>query len=572
MKKRNLTHGANALAPLPETQTAGQASNLIAFPSAAKAEKAALVQHRLEYLPLSKLYESGTNPRKHFSERELADLTESVRINGVRTPLGVRPRPIEGTELEYEIVGGARRFRAATRAGLETVPVVLQELTDNQVIEMQLIENLQREDLHPLEEAAGYQQLIDLGYTPEQVAAKIGKTSDGRDRLSYLYCSVKLLALTEEAQRDFLAEKFTKGHAVQIARLQPGDQALCLSALSGGQIRSVRELGRYIETNVHLDLSAAPFPIDSETVLPAAGACTVCQKRVGGNPLLFADLGESKGNTCTDRACFNAKIDALVEVRVEEAKVKGKDLLKVSMAYFCEQKAPEGVLPRGQYMVIEKKTERCPSAQDAVIAAGDKTGSIITVCADKGCKMHFPKSAGAAVERPAARTPAVAKRESAQAPEARRQKEAARIRVEVEKQVRLAVVKTVGPKLARADVELLATAAFQHMGYVGMEDLAAEYQLTAKSGRLSETLTTHAMSLPDTELNRMLVNAVLLEREPMATGDQALLKARKIDVKAIQKQVEKAFAKPEAKPDQKPAKSQTAAKKPNKPTAKAAKK
>src|SRR5271157_6151906 len=138
-------------------------------------------------LPLTILTESKTNPRRIFDDAALKELAASIRSQGVLSPLLVRPL----TERSFEIVAGARRYRAAQLAEAETVPVRIVNLTDAEALEAQLIENLQRRDVHPLEEAQGFKALLNLEdpkYTIEQIAAKVGK--------SPAYCAARV-RLTE---------------------------------------------------------------------------------------------------------------------------------------------------------------------------------------------------------------------------------------------------------------------------------------------------------------------------------------------------------------------------------------
>ena len=125
-------------------------------------------------LPLALLTESTTNPRHSFDESSLQELAATIRSQGVLSPLLVRPL----NEHSFEIVFGARRYRAAQLAEVDTVPVRIKNMTDAEVLGAQLIENLQRRDVHPMEEAQGFKALLDLEeptYTIEQIAAKTGK-------------------------------------------------------------------------------------------------------------------------------------------------------------------------------------------------------------------------------------------------------------------------------------------------------------------------------------------------------------------------------------------------------------
>jgi ParB/RepB/Spo0J family partition protein len=135
------------------------------------------VQTQSEYrnLPLVSLTESATNPRRSFDQTALSELAESIKTQGILAPLVVRP-----VGQHFEIVAGARRYRAAQLAGLETAPVRIVELTDAQALETSIVENLQRRDVHPLDEANGFAALMRLEepkYSIEQIAAKCGKSA-----------------------------------------------------------------------------------------------------------------------------------------------------------------------------------------------------------------------------------------------------------------------------------------------------------------------------------------------------------------------------------------------------------
>jgi len=167
-----------------------------------------------KHVPLGQVWESKTNPRRPFSEQGMKELTDSVRGSGILVPLIV---VAEGKG--YEIVAGARRFRAATAAGLTTVPVIVRDLTKEQVLEAQVVENLQREDVHPLDEAKGYETLMKVAkYDVGRVAASVGRS------VKYIYDRVKLLALSPDVQELFWNGRITAGHAILLARLSPSEQ------------------------------------------------------------------------------------------------------------------------------------------------------------------------------------------------------------------------------------------------------------------------------------------------------------------------------------------------------------
>ncbi len=155
-------------------------------------------------LPISEITPNKDQPRKTFDEAALDELAESIKQHGVLQPLLVRPLPNGG----YQLVAGERRWRASRRAGLREVPVVVKELTDTETMEIAIIENLQREDLNPIEEAEGLQALIDkCGFTQEEVASSVGKSRPA------IANSLRLLRLPEAVRELTRDGKISAGHA-----------------------------------------------------------------------------------------------------------------------------------------------------------------------------------------------------------------------------------------------------------------------------------------------------------------------------------------------------------------------
>src|SRR5277367_10389 len=162
-------------------------------------------------VPLAELVESSTNPRKVFDQTFLEGLAESIRNKGILSPLLVRPM-----NNHLEIVTGAQRYRAAKLAGLEVAPIRLQVLSDLEAQEVQQIENVQRKDVHPFEEAQGFRTLLGFDgakYTIEKIGARIGK------RPEYVAERLKLLDLSEPATNAFVFAHIDLGHALLIAKL-----------------------------------------------------------------------------------------------------------------------------------------------------------------------------------------------------------------------------------------------------------------------------------------------------------------------------------------------------------------
>lgn len=170
-------------------------------------------------LPISEITPNKDQPRKTFDEAALDELAESIKQHGVLQPLLVRPLPNGG----YQLVAGERRWRASRRAGLREVPVVVKELTDTETMEIAIIENLQREDLNPIEEAEGLQALIDkCGFTQEEVASSVGKSRPA------IANSLRLLRLPEEVRELTRDGKISAGHARALISLD--NDALIIEA------------------------------------------------------------------------------------------------------------------------------------------------------------------------------------------------------------------------------------------------------------------------------------------------------------------------------------------------------
>ena len=157
-------------------------------------------------LPVEFIIASPNNPRRHFAPEDLEDLTNSIREKGVMQPLLVRPSPVEPDQ--YELVAGERRWRAAQRAGLHEVPVIVREVDDREALELAIIENVQRADLNSIEESKGYDQLMQqFGYTQADLAQVIGKSR------SHVANTLRLMKLPTDVQEYVSDGALSAGHA-----------------------------------------------------------------------------------------------------------------------------------------------------------------------------------------------------------------------------------------------------------------------------------------------------------------------------------------------------------------------
>jgi ParB family chromosome partitioning protein len=318
-------------------------------------------------------------------------------------------RPL--TENGFEIVAGARRYRAAQMAEAVTVPVRIKQMSDAEVLEAQLVENLIRAEIHPMEEAEGFARLLALEepkYSIEQIGARVGKSA------IFVASRLKLVDLVPSAADAFYANEIGVGHALLLAKLPADQQEQALAACfkeaynSGGAtptriLLPVRNLQFWIETNVLLILKDAPFDKRDAQLVSTAGSCADCPKRTGHNKLLFGDDLGKQGDQCTDPRCYNAKLAA----HVAKAVAAKPNLVQISTAY-GGQKEGSAVLPRNKYTAIrddkpQKKEDAqrpefkvCKYAADAIITEGSDIGTIHKVCANPECPIHH-----ASKQRPA---------------------------------------------------------------------------------------------------------------------------------------------------------------------------
>jgi ParB/RepB/Spo0J family partition protein len=266
-------------------------------------------------IALEALVSSPTNPRKTFNEVRLQELANSIKASGVHQPILVRQLPaqqlLDTAHLKprptHEIVAGERRYRASKLAGVGSIPVMIRDLTDDQVLEIQIVENIQRDSLTELETAEGYKTLMDHNHlTADEVGQKVSKSR------SSIYGTLKLLDLHPYGKECLREDSITASHALLIARipdvkLQHKAVDYAAAADDNGHKPSIRAFQQWLRDNVMLDLEKAPFPIAVKT-LTTAGSCEDCDKRTGANPDLFTDV--KSADVCTHPPCYHLKAEA----------------------------------------------------------------------------------------------------------------------------------------------------------------------------------------------------------------------------------------------------------------------
>lgn len=283
-----------------------------------------LVDERGTYgiFALSRIRISPDN-RKRFNEVALQELAASIKSMGVAQPILMRPvTPTAEQPEDFEIVAGERRFRASNIAGMADIPAMVRQLTDLQAAKLRILENLQRENPHEMEEAEGYQLLMQQhGYNADQLAEEVSKSR------AYIYGRLKLCSLALPVREQFLENKISASTALLIARIpvpalqvQALDEIINPKTWPGNEPLSYRKAQEHIQGRYMLDLATAIFPLDSTKLLASAGSCIKCPKRTGNEPELYPGLS---ADVCTDPDCFSEKRAAQHAATLVAANKKG---------------------------------------------------------------------------------------------------------------------------------------------------------------------------------------------------------------------------------------------------------
>jgi ParB family chromosome partitioning protein len=353
-------------------------------------------------IPLVEIKASPNNTRGQIDENSLTDLATSIRKHGVLQAILVRETaaPTSG-KAKYQVVAGERRFRAAKLAGLKEIPAQVRSMTDDEALGAQIVENLQREDVHPLDEADGFLRLkeeMKLGV--REIAERVAK--DAR----YVARRLALTNLIEEARDDLRKDLIMLAHALELCRLAPEIQAEAIAACYETKTvynksantyeyvpdktrpaLHVRHLVEWLARNVHLNLHKAPFKLDDARLREDGMTCVDCPQRSGRDKTLFADI--KNGDTCLNPPCFRAKLQIFVQLRKAEIEEKsGRPAAYISGLYGSGAEA-KGAIGREQYQVIEKRADRCQYSEQAVVADGTEVGQTRWICREKDCKDHL---------------------------------------------------------------------------------------------------------------------------------------------------------------------------------------
>jgi len=341
-----------------------------------------------QYIAIDQIHESTTNPRLTFDQSKLEELAESIRQHGLIQPVTVRPNASG-----FEIVAGARRFRASQLAELFSIPARIVELDDAAAMEWQLVENSQRVDVHPYEEAQGFQRLLDMpSYDVAALVLKSGKSA------SHIYARLSLLQLIPDVAEAFVQERITASHANLLARLPQEHQATAFEQCwrkdwqdKEPHLLPTKHLSAWIETNLYLALADAPFDREDITLNASAGACVTCPRRSGFNTSLFADV---QGDQCLDGLCYQTKVAA----HIDRELAARPHLVQIETTWRPAKEQRPGVLPKHSYRELDTPDNpdaepSCEHTKSALIVFGRHAGKTITVCTDDECPVHDPATA-----------------------------------------------------------------------------------------------------------------------------------------------------------------------------------
>jgi ParB/RepB/Spo0J family partition protein len=476
----------------------------------------------MQTMALSRLYESPTNPRKiavKAKDPEWLAFLDSIRTQGILQALVVRAGARNKNET-HEVVLGSRRFHAALELGLAEVPVDEREMTDKQVVEAQLVENLQRADIHPLDEADGFDNLLQECGDIGEVAAKVGRT------LGYVHQRLKLRALCPAARKAYLAGELTAAVALVVARIPDDDmQATALKEITRDRHHKMGadDVSYYVQRTFMLRLKDAPFSVTDAELVPAAGACSACPKRTGNKPELFDDVAD-KDDMCTDPKCHASKCAAAWEQKAQAASARGLEVIEKPSAVkkiFPHQHASA----QGEYVDLaatcyddpKHRTYRQLLGKDAATAIVKSPQGAPVELVPKGDVKKKLKEAGH--NFPSDRTPSAKKK-----PKADPKK---KLEQEVEEAVRPRIIGALvervekqkpGPELWRA----LATRAAW----------LCEQEVLERRGVKSSAAEAYVKKLTEAQC-RGFVFEVLMPIEPEESELQALCKTFGVDAKAL---------------------------------------
>ncbi|WP_246849119.1 ParB/RepB/Spo0J family partition protein [Aquimarina sp. U1-2] len=283
------------------------------------------VKLEIQNLPISKIKADPEQPRKTFDEKHLEQLSESIQQHGVLQPITVRQ--LNG---HYIIVMGERRYRASKLAGKKTIPTIVRTYENNDVLEVQIIENLQRQDVEPTEEAEAIAYLSEK-YSPTEISKRLGRTDNLiRQRL-------KLAGLIDGFKHYVRNGEMTISLGVGVALFSPEEQQMMLETM--GENFNAHQINRMIKDQTY-DLEKASFDVSDKKLVPKAGSCVECPFNAANQGNLF---GEGK-MVCTKSACFETKKSKSFLNLIEKSKKENVLLIPEIRQYWADDESNQLII------------------------------------------------------------------------------------------------------------------------------------------------------------------------------------------------------------------------------------
>lgn len=339
----------------------------------------------VQNLPIEQVTPTPHNPRKFHANQTFRELVANMAKVGLVSPVVVRP--ISGGKAAYELLAGRRRFEAARELGWDAIPAIVRVLDDREARELTVTENLQREDLTPLEESDGVQGLLDVGWSIDEVADRFGKSKQWVARRA------RLRELNADWRRHIdieghWAASYSAGLLEVIAALPADIQTELLDELDDDDGRlgylsdlpTIAEMQKHVANHYLHTLAGAPWGLDDDTLVPEAGACTACPKRSSCQPLLFDEPVEdgvtaTGRDRCLDASCWKRKGRAAADRKIAALSADGEQPIRLigDDTDYTEEKAlqKQGCQPESKYVRAKAKDA---GAVPAVVVSGPNAG------------------------------------------------------------------------------------------------------------------------------------------------------------------------------------------------------
>lgn len=390
---------------------------------------------KTELIPIGNIVLSQLEPqirrRSHFKPVEITELADSIKQHGLINPITVRPwkgvrnKATGKFKGEYELVAGERRLLATKEAGYDSIEAIVRDLSDEATIEIQLIENLKRVDVDPLDEAFSYQYLIENAemdergskrpYTVADIAAKFARTEE------LILRRLKLVDLCDEGKKDLGDGFLPLAHAELLARFPIATQEKLLKdniynyswqakeKKTAGAVSLASLQQAVTDNNAKRIIASAKFDPKDATLRADGLTCPECPKRTGYSPKLFSDTALGNKDTCLDQACWDGKLKAMLVQKREKLALdlpnpKNLPLKELVMLVPCVKKSygdyyghrdvgigkalyVANTYNKKTYKEAKKKNE-CPNVEKALRVGGNGIGASTFICRVKNCKTH----------------------------------------------------------------------------------------------------------------------------------------------------------------------------------------